>query len=56
MRKKLREVLESTKEPESTKSERSRLARIFDADYTPADIDDIFMKADDLNKEKKDSL
>ena len=27
-----------------------------DADYKPADIDDIVMKADNLNKEQKDSL
>ena len=55
-RKKLRAVLESTKEPESTKSERSRLVKILDADYIPVDIDDIVMKADNLNKEQNDSL
>ena len=55
-KKQLRAVLESTQEPESTKSERSRLVKILDADYKPADIDDIVMKADNLNKEQKDSL
>ena len=40
-KKQLRAVLESTREPESTKSERSRLVKILDADYKPADIEDI---------------
>ena len=55
-KKQLRAVLESTKEPESTKSEHSRLVKILDADYKPADINDIVMKLDTLNKEQKDSL
>ena len=55
-KKQLRAVLESTQEPESTKSERSRLVKILDADYKPADIDEIVMKADNLNEEQKDSL
>ena len=55
-KKQLRAVLESTQEPESIKSERSRLVKILDADYKPADIDEIVMKADNLNEEQKDSL
>ena len=55
-KKQLRTVLESIKELESTKFERSRLVKILDADYKPTDIDDIVMKSDDLNKEQKDSL
>ena len=34
---------------ESTKSEHSRLVKNLDADYKPADSDDIVMKADCLN-------
>ena len=53
-KKQLRVVLQSTKEPESTKSERSRLVKILDTDYKPADIDDIVITEDDLNEEQKE--
>ena len=55
-KKQSRVVLESTREPESTKSERSRLVKILDADYKAADIEDIVKKVDNLNEEQKDSL
>ena len=55
-KKQLRVVLERTREPESTKSERSRLVKILDADYKATDLEDIVNKADNLNKEQKVSL
>ena len=55
-KKQLRAVLESTRDPESTKSERSMLVQIFDADYKPADIEDIVSKTEILNKEQTDFL
>ena len=55
-KKQLGAVLENTREPESKKSERSRLVKILDADYKPADIEDIVMEAENLKEEQKDSL
>ena len=50
------DVLESTRDPESTKSEQSRLVKILDADYKATDIEDIVMEAENLKEEQKDSL
>ena len=55
-KKQLMAVLESTREPESTRSERSRLVKISDADYKAADIKDIEKNADNLTKEQKASV
>ncbi len=52
-KKKFRAVLEQKREPESTKSERSRLVKILDTDYKAADIEDIVVNAENLNKEQK---
>ena len=49
-------VLESTREPESTKSERSRLVKILDTEYEAAKIEDTVVKVENSNKEQKDSL
>ena len=51
----MRATLEGTREPESTKSERSKLIKILDIDYTAADSDEIVDTTEILNKEQKDS-
>ena len=55
-KKQLRAVIETTREPESTKSERSRLVKILDADYKAADIEVIIKNVDNFKKEQKESL
>ena len=46
-------ILESTKEPKSTRSEQSRLVKILDVDYKPANLDEIVRQAENLNSTKK---
>ena len=45
----LNAILESTQEPKSTRSEQSRLIKILDADYKPANLDEIVRQAENLN-------
>ena len=52
-KKQLRAVLESTRAPESTKSERSRLVNILDVDYKAANIEDIVNRVENVNKDQK---
>ena len=51
-KKQSRAVLESAREPESTKSERSRLVKVLNTGYKAADLEDTVNKVGDLNKEK----
>ena len=52
----LNAMLESTQEPKSTRSEQSRLVKILDADYKPANLDEIVSQAENLNSTEKTSL
>ena len=45
-------ILESTQEPKSIKSEQSRLIKILDTDYKPANLDEIVGQQDNLNEEQ----
>ena len=48
--------MESTQEPKSTRSEQNRLVKILDANYKPADLNEIVRQADNLNSKEKTSL
>ena len=49
-------ILESTQEPKSTRSEKSRLIKILYVDYKPTNLDEIVGQAENLNSKQKHSL